>query len=295
MRTISIFFILFGVCCSLAAQKADFNKTSLTNPNVKILELGKIKVHSYVNPQLIQVTSYVLELKDSLVLIDAQLTYTFTKEVVAYAQSLNKPIARVIITHAHPDHFLGAYAFKDYPVYALAETIESISKIGNGARDVFVKNFGDNDAAPEVLVPSHVLKEGTTKINGVVFSVEKLKDNEADFIAQIEIPKVNTVIVGDFVYNNVHLFPGNNRLKNWKVELEKRSALLKGKIILPGHGHPAPSGIIQTNINYLTTAIEVASRPSMDAPTYKAEMIKAFPGYGAAILMDFGAGALFAK
>lgn len=295
MKIKSILIILLGLALTANSQKMDFNKVSTLNPNVKILELSKIKIHSYVNPQLIQVTSYVLELEDSLVLIDAQLTYTFTKEVVAYAQSLQKPIARVILTHAHPDHFLGAYAFNQYPVYVLSETIEAISKMGNGARDVFVKNFGDKDAAPQILVPSNVLKEGSTKINEVIFSVKKVKDSEADFITLIEIPKAKVVIAGDLLYNKVHLFPGNNHLRNWKAELQKHDSSLKGKIILPGHGHPANSDLVDANINYITKAIEVAAQPSMDVAKYKDEMVKAFPDYGASILIDFGAAALFKR
>lgn len=295
MKIKLLLIALFAMCADLLAQKPDFNRLSSSNPNVKMLTSGNITVHSYVNPQLIQVTSYVLELKDSLVLIDAQLTYTFTKEVVAYAQSLKKPIARVILTHAHPDHFLGAYAFRDYKVYALKETIETIAKIGDGARTVFVKNFGDKDAAPEVLIPTHTLSEGYMKIDGVTFSVTKIKDSEADVIAFIKIPKANLVIVGDFVYNKVHLFPGNNHLQNWKEELQKAASTLKGKIILPGHGYPATSSIVDSNIAYLTKTIEVASKPSMDAATYKAELVKAYPDYAAAILIDFGANALFTK
>lgn len=277
------------------AQKINFNAVSTTNSHVRILESGKVKVHSYVNPQLIQVTSYIIELKDSLVLIDAQLTYTFTKEVLEYAQQLNKPIARVILTHAHPDHFLGAYAFKEFPVYALKETKDAIAANGSGARDVFVKNFGEKDAAPEVLIPSKLLPEGLTKINGINFVVKKIIDSEADVLALIEIPKARILIAGDFIYNNVHLFPGNNQFQNWKKQLEQLSPSLNGKIILPGHGYPADASILKENIDYLSKAIEVAAKPGMDTEGYKKEMVNSFPNHGAAILIDFGAYALFQK
>lgn len=272
---------------------SDFKKISTANPNVRILTSGEIKVHSYVNPQLIQVTSYVLELKDSLVIIDAQLTYTFTKEVVDYAKGLNKPIARVIITHAHPDHFLGVYAFKDLPVYALEETKNTIQQTGEAARQVFLKNFGEKDAAPEVLIPSHILTEGITTINKVNFLVRKVKNNEADVIAIIELPKSKIIITGDFIYNQVHLFPGNNHLQEWKNQLEQQRLLFKGKIILPGHGYPSDASLVNENINYLTKAIQVSKMTNMNAALYKVEMVKAFPDYGASILIDFGAYALF--
>ncbi len=273
----------------------NFNITSQTNSNVRILKSEGIKVHSYVNPQLIQVTSYILELKDSLVIIDAQLTYTFTKEVVDYAKSLKKPVARVIITHAHPDHFLGAYAFKGFPVYALKETQEAIQNNGEAARQVFLKNFGENDAAPEVLIPTHILKEGNTTINKIKFLVRKVNDNEADVTAIIELPKEKIIIAGDFIYNRIHLFPGNNHLQDWKNQLENQRSFFTGNIILPGHGYPADASLVEENIRYLTKAIQVSTMPNMNAQLYKAEMIKAFPDYGASILIDFGAYALFQK
>lgn len=287
--------ILLAFVTNVTAQQIAFNRAADINPNVKIVMSGGIKVHTYVNPQLVQVSSHIIELKDSLVIIDAQLTYTFTKEVATYAASLNKPVARVIITHAHPDHILGNYAYSDYPVYALGEIIRIIKDNGEDFRQVFLKNFGEKDAAPKVLVPQHELEAGAIYINGVRFIVGKLTDNEDEVSTTLEIPSVNFFFSGDLIYNKVHLFPGHNHLADWKTKLESMKKSLRRKTIFPGHGFACKSNIVNDNIAYLIKAMLVAAKPNMDAIAYKLEIIKAYPNYGAAILIDFGAAALFAN
>jgi glyoxylase-like metal-dependent hydrolase (beta-lactamase superfamily II) len=294
-KYISLSALLVLLIMGTTAQKTDFNTIALSNKNVRIVKAGNIKIHTYVNPLLVQVSSHIIEMKDSLVLIDAQLTYTFTKEVVAYASTLNKLVARVIFTHAHPDHILGAYAFRDFPMYALAETIDVIKNNGESFRQVFLKNFGETDASPQVAIPDHILDEGAILINGVQFVIKKYTDHESDVAATIEIPAAKAFFAGDLLYNNVHLFPGYNHLPDWKNKLEEIKPLLKNKTIFPGHGYACKSNVVQENIEYLKTAVEIASKPNMDAATYKAEMIIKYPGYGAAILIDFGVSALFIK
>jgi glyoxylase-like metal-dependent hydrolase (beta-lactamase superfamily II) len=294
-KYITAILITIASFVNAKAQKTDLNKIAENNANVKIVETGGIKVHTYVNPQLVLVSTHIIELKDSLVIVDAQLTYTFTKEVVAYAELLNKPVARVIFTHAHPDHILGAYAYKDFPMYALAESIDIIKNNGESFRQVFLKNFGEKDAAPQVMVPANELKEGTLIINGVNFIIKKYKDHESDVAATIEIPAAKAFIAGDLIYNEVHLFPGFNHLADWQVKLEGMKKNAKNKIIFPGHGYACKSNVVNENIAYLKHAIEIAAKPNMDVATYKAEMVKAYPNYGAAILIDFGGAALFVK
>jgi glyoxylase-like metal-dependent hydrolase (beta-lactamase superfamily II) len=74
-------------------------------------------VHIYVAPpDGLFVTSHLVETEHELTVIDAQFRPEHAAEVKAYADSLNKPIARMIVTHAHPDHFVGAKTFGDIPI-----------------------------------------------------------------------------------------------------------------------------------------------------------------------------------
>ncbi|MDQ0688374.1 glyoxylase-like metal-dependent hydrolase (beta-lactamase superfamily II) [Streptomyces achromogenes] len=53
------------------------------------------------------------------IVIDAQLNPVYADEAAAYARGLGKPLDRLIVTHAHPDHHNGAASF-DAPVHVIA-------------------------------------------------------------------------------------------------------------------------------------------------------------------------------
>jgi glyoxylase-like metal-dependent hydrolase (beta-lactamase superfamily II) len=90
-----------------------------------------VTVHTYTAPSDgWTVNSHIVELSDQLIVIDAQYMMTFAAEVVAFAATPRKPITRLYITHFHPDHLLGAAAFK-VPIYALPQVTAKIQVIGD--------------------------------------------------------------------------------------------------------------------------------------------------------------------
>ena len=97
----------------------------------------KLKVQKIVKPHVTihcctspddgeRVNAQIIETAKKLVIVDAMLMRPYAKEFRAYADSLGKPIDRVYVTHAHPDHWFGIESFQDKDVYAFAETIEEI-------------------------------------------------------------------------------------------------------------------------------------------------------------------------
>ena len=76
---------------------------------VSVTAAGAAIVHTYTAPEVgWRVNSHVIELATQLVLFDAQLTPAYASEVLGVAASLGKPITRLYISHAHPDHFAPA-------------------------------------------------------------------------------------------------------------------------------------------------------------------------------------------
>ncbi|MCX6635651.1 MAG: MBL fold metallo-hydrolase, partial [Acidobacteria bacterium] len=68
------------------------------------------------------VNSVIIETGRALVVIDTMNLIPYSRELRSYADSLGKTIERVLITHAHPDHWFGLDSFKDVPTFAFAET-----------------------------------------------------------------------------------------------------------------------------------------------------------------------------
>jgi glyoxylase-like metal-dependent hydrolase (beta-lactamase superfamily II) len=88
---------------------------------ITVTQAGNLKVQTFTAPEKgWRVNSHVIELPSQLSVIDARYVIPFARGVVSYALQLQKPIARLYVSHYHPDHLLGAIAFSA-PIYALAE------------------------------------------------------------------------------------------------------------------------------------------------------------------------------
>jgi glyoxylase-like metal-dependent hydrolase (beta-lactamase superfamily II) len=121
-----------------------------------------------------------------LTAVDAQCGLPYAREVVAYAESLAKPIAQVYVTHEHPDHFFGAGAF-GAPVYALADVKDVIEEKGDAQVAQNHAQFGD--FVPAIAAkPEHVVKPGEENIDRVSFEFGKVEDAESAVLLTIGLP-----------------------------------------------------------------------------------------------------------
>jgi glyoxylase-like metal-dependent hydrolase (beta-lactamase superfamily II) len=74
-------------------------------------------------PRMFPVNCYLIEEENDLTLIDAALPYS-AKAILSASRAIGKPIARIVLTHAHSDHVGALDALKqalpDVPVYISA-------------------------------------------------------------------------------------------------------------------------------------------------------------------------------
>src|SRR4051812_32625135 len=107
-----------------------------TKGDVSILRGANVTVHSYMAPaEGDLVNSDIIGTSGRLIIVDAQLLLPYAKRVRAYAEGLGKPIDRVIVTHAHPDHFSGLEVFADLPIHAGPGTSYALATFGKGIMD----------------------------------------------------------------------------------------------------------------------------------------------------------------
>ena len=91
-------------------------------------------------------------------------------------------------------------------------------------------------------------------------------------------------IVQDIVYHDVHLFI-TGPTANWRRALEAIRADTGYDIILPGHGMPGSKELIDKAVAYLNTVDDLLSE-AKTAAEYKEGILKAYPGFGGAALID---------
>ena len=127
-------------------------------------------VHTYTSPETgYLVNTHIIETEKHLVIIDTQFLKKSAEEVFNLAKKIGKPIARVIVTHAYPDHWFGNSIFADYDIYALPEVKKDMEK---DAVTAFERNKPHlrELIGSKVVLPNKIL-ENKFSIDSVEFKV----------------------------------------------------------------------------------------------------------------------------
>lgn len=152
-----------------------------------------------------------------------------------------KPLALLINTHHHPDHFLGNQAYADTPIAALAATRQGIGAEGN----VFAENLygltGDWMKGTEVFAPTQTLAAGTLDVAGRRLRLIALDGHtEADLVIYDETSGV--LFAGDLVFNERAPTTPHANIAHWLTALDQLEAITHEpgfKVLVPGHGEVA--------------------------------------------------------
>ncbi len=252
---------------------------------VTVQETELVTVHSLTAPEGVFANStHIFETDDSLVLVDTQFLLPNALDMRAYADELGKPIDRMFITHAHPDHFLGSEAFADVDLYALPDVAEEIAEIGDA--EVAEKQADFGAAIASSFVTPEVVEPGTIEIDGVDFELSEVLDAEAHDQLVIAVPSAGTIAVGDIVYSGVHLIMAGAP-DTWTTALTDLQATSDDyPIVLAGHGLPTTPAAYDANIAWLAEASELLAAGA-DFETFKSGLIEAFPDRGMDAAIDF--------
>ena len=260
-----------------------------TGAKVWTYTFDEIRVHSYMGPyEAFANTTQVVETPNALVVVDPQMTITFAGDARAFVDSLGKPINRLIVSHAHPDHYLGvAAAWEDVPVYAMASTIAEIETTGEEVRKARVSMFPAGWLTDHVTPPSNALTLGSETIDGVAFVFEHRAQAEHAEQLVVRVPAVNTTIAQDLVYTDVHpIITSRDAIGSWLEHIDGMKAAGSTGLVLPGHGSPTDDQGLGVMTAYLSKAQSVLDAGA-DGPAFKSQMMEAFPDLGGESFVDF--------
>jgi glyoxylase-like metal-dependent hydrolase (beta-lactamase superfamily II) len=293
--------------CSLALAAPQIGTSSMGGKLI-LNDRGKAKIHTFA-PSPLAATTHIIETAEGLVVIDAQQFVSGAKEAIAYVRSLNKPVRRLIISHGHPDHWLGLGEWGDVP----ASSIPEIRNFVNGEEGAFIYRVRKEGIPPYRALGGELsdrkgtianeLREGTEKIIGLDFVFEKVVDGEADVQLLIKLPELKTLIVQDLIFNNMHHFIGQNRVAadalptfdGWIAAMRKIKNENPGTdLVLVGHGFPTGPAAIDETIIYLVKAKEVFRR-AKDGDELHKLMEDTFPGLDGILYIDISSRYLYPK
>lgn len=195
---------------------------------------GHLEDFSFANGGNIVNTAFIVT-KSGVVVIDSGPSRLYGQQFLAAIRQVSpQPIVQVLITHHHPDHFLGNQAFPAAALTALPETIHAIQAEGPGFNDNMYRLNGDWMKGTEVVVPSHELNQGALEIGGHRLELLALEGHTRADLAIFD-HTTGVLFAGDLVFNQRLPTTPHAHVGPWLASLE-RLAALPIKVLVPGHG-----------------------------------------------------------
>jgi glyoxylase-like metal-dependent hydrolase (beta-lactamase superfamily II) len=180
-----------------------------------------------------------------LIVIDTQRDLRHAAQAVQAVRALGKPVKAILITHAHPDHYVGIGLFKQAfphaPVYASKATVDAIRT------DRYGYNAGTQKDAPDVTPTTFTLPDtvfadnATLQLDGVTVVTRELGAGEAHDTTAYYLPASGDLYVGDAILNHLHGPLEEGATGAWLHVLDVLDTMYpNARVVHPGHGVSGP-------------------------------------------------------
>jgi len=195
---------------------------------------GRSEDFTFKNGGNIVNTAFVVTSAGVLV-IDSGPSRTYGEQLRrAIARITDQPVALVINTHHHPDHFLGNQAFAPDTLAALPATIKSIHSEGGSLNENMYRLAGDWMAGTEPVAPARPLAAGPLEMGGHRLELIALDGHtEADLV--ILDRSTGVLFAGDLVFNGRTPTTPHADLQHWQAALDQLEKT-PFTTLVPGHG-----------------------------------------------------------
>lgn len=198
------------------------------------------------------VNSCFVEIGNHYLVIDSGPTYNYAKEAYSILKEIkNLPVAYVINTHTHDDHWLGNSYYKELGVDIIGSNkFQSEAKLETTRMQRRITKEAYEKTSQE-LPNIFVDQEKTISIDEkevYIYSVNNKAHTNSDLL--IYIPSQTTLFAGDLVFNNRIPSLRDGNINSWIAELEA----IKEKnysYVIGGHGTLVTKNSINFTYNYL--------------------------------------------
>lgn len=245
------------------------------------------------------VSSTLVAGEKEAVLIDAQFSLADAHRLIAQILESKKTLTTVYVTHGHPDHYFGLAAIKAaFPKAKLVAHPAAVAEIKK-TWQAKVKQWGPMYGAlvPEAPVVPAALAGKSITLEGQTLEIRTAQGDSADN-SYIWIPSIKTVIAGDIVFSNVHVWTRDSNAeqrKAWIKTLDEIAALGPTAVVA-GHRDPKSkddSAAVRATREYLET-FDAAVASSKSAAEVQQKLKAKYGSYQLDIILQLGAEAAFA-
>lgn len=199
--------------------------------------------------------SYLISGESEAILFDVFMLHSDAVQVADRIKKSGKTLKTVMISHAHPDHFMGLDVmtehFPDAQVVSTLNVVNDIKTDGPWMFSMLKAKLGDD--GPRRLVVPEPLVEPVLALEGVQLQVVEFGEAESKHCAAVYVPGLEALLSADLVYNEAHLYLQERHLESWLTRLNELEIFAKGRVatIHPGHGQAAGLELIGQTRAYL--------------------------------------------
>jgi cyclase len=243
------FAALLALAFFVSSTDAQFGAARPIVPGVWFIE-GDLKGEGHCN-------NILIEMKDSLILVDANFP-SGARIAMAEAKKVSpKPIKYVFDTHHHGDHSYGNSLFTKAGATTLAYkgVAEEMKRYEPGRwldsakqrKDVGELNLPTAEPPAKTFDKSpYVIDDGSRRVEFHFFGWAHTRGDGFVFL-----PKEKVLCTGDAAVNGPYNFTGDGNIGNWPRVL-RGAQKLGATRILPAHGTPGGPEILSGEIQFFT-------------------------------------------
>jgi len=204
---------------------------------------------------------------DGVVVIDTGPSLRYGKALAALIEATTKrPVARVYLTHHHPDHVFGNQAFDPATIASLPDVIANMKLSGEMFAENMYRLVGDWMQGTELVVPGTALEKSSERFGSNEFELIRMAGHTSSDLVVLD-KKTGVLFAGDIAFLDRAATTPHADLALWHKslnELEKSSFTT----LVPGHG-PAEKGkraLAQTRdyLTWLDTTLKTSVRDGLD-------------------------------
>jgi glyoxylase-like metal-dependent hydrolase (beta-lactamase superfamily II) len=225
--------------------------------------------------------SYLITGTSEAILFDVFMLRSDAKQIADGIMRSGKTLRTVMISHAHPDHFMGldviTERFPEAQVVSTQNVVTDIKTDGPWMFSMLQGKLGP-EGPTRFVIPSG-LAEPVLMLDGVKLEVVEFGEGESKHIAAVYIPELKALLSADLVYNQAHLYLQEKHLDSWLVRLDDLKEFTRDRVatIHPGHGKPAGLELIEQTRAYLRDFADAVR--SGNAKNVEQTMLGKYPNY----------------
>lgn len=204
----------------------------------------KFKISVYTSDaNSLQTTATIVEGPRGILLVDAGFTQTDAKKILEKINATGKPLKIIFITSSEPEHYFGLKtlkaAFPHALVWANSQTIVGMQATFSDQVKLWKPILGEAEVPDHIITPFGV--PSPIQMDNEEIQVVGPFQGPVEGCGGLFIPGNKTLIAGDLVFNNVHVFTATTSADQRKAWLDALDKLKKMQPIMVVAGHKDPN------------------------------------------------------